>query len=255
MSVVAGMRTAKVLCHLVLILCLFVGTAEAQQAWQQKPFLGIPHIIDGDTLTINGIRIRLEGIDAPETDQVCLDTKGTRWTCGIEARDRLKEYVAGRQVSCVDKGTDRYNRTLAVCSLEGADLNRWLVREGLALAYAQYSRVYSDSEAEARNALRGLWSGAFVAPWDWRHRDKQTIILGTLSVPVNAQAILLAPASVQGAPSAVCTIKGNVNRKGERIYHTPGQRDYASINMIPREKRCFCSPEEAEAAGWRRALR
>jgi hypothetical protein len=112
-----------------------------------------------------------------------------------------------------------------------------------------------DAENEARKALRGLWSGAFIAPWDWRHRDKQTIILGALSVPVNAQSILFAPASASGAPSTECTIKGNVNRKGQRIYHIPGQHSYASINMTSHEKRWFCSPEEAEAAGWRRALR
>jgi endonuclease YncB( thermonuclease family) len=240
---------------LALLLCLIAPTLEAQQGSPKGTLLGKPRIVDGDTLIINGTRIRLEGIDAPETDQVCLDAKGARWTCGIEARDRLTKHVAGRTISCVEKGTDRYGRTLAVCSLANEDLNRWLVREGLALAYLQCSRVYVDAENEARTALRGLWSGAFMAPWDWRHRDKQTIILGVLSVPLNAQSILLAPVSALGAPSADCTIKGNVNRKGERIYHMPGQRDYASINMTSHDKRWFCSPEEAEGAGWRRALR
>jgi hypothetical protein len=176
----------------------------------------------------------------------------------VDLRDQcarpVNEHVAGREISCTANGTDRYGRTLAVCLVAGQDLNRWLVREGLALAYVQYSRRYVDSEAEARNALRGLWSGAFIAPWDWRHRDKHTVILGALSVPANAQSILLAPNSAHGAPSAECTIKGNVNRKGERIYHMPGQRDYALINMTSPEKRWFCSPEEAEAAGWRPAL-
>jgi endonuclease YncB( thermonuclease family) len=224
-------------------------------AAQQVPpkLVGIPRIVDGDTLIINAAHIRLQSIDAPETDQVCLDAKGARWTCGIEARDRLKEHVVGREISCVDKGTDRYHRTLAICWLAGEDLNRWLVREGLALAYAQYSRLYADSEAEARNASRDLWSGAFIAPWDWRHRDKQRVILGALTVPANTQSILLAPASAYDAPSTDCAIKGNINRKGERIYHMPGQRDYALINMASHEKRWFCSPEEAEAAGWRRA--
>jgi hypothetical protein len=115
--------------------------------------------------------------------------------------------------------------------------------------------AYADSETEAKNASRGLWSGAFIAPWAWRHRDKQTIILGSLSVPVNAQEILLATTSVHDAPSPDCTIKGDVNRKGERIYHMPRQRDYALINMASDEKRWFCSPQEAEAAGWRRAFR
>jgi endonuclease YncB( thermonuclease family) len=242
--------------HFALALtCLCAGTVTAQETSPKETLHGIPRIVDGDTLIINGTHIRLEGIDAPETDQVCLDAKGARWTCGIEASNRLRALVKDREISCADKGIDRYNRTLAICSLAGEDLNRWLVREGLALAYVHYSRLYVDSETEARHALRGLWSGAFIAPWDWRRRDKQTDILGALTVPVNAQSILLAPSSARDAPSADCTIKGNVNRKRERIYHMPGQRDYASINMTSHEKRWFCSTEEAEAAGWRPALR
>jgi endonuclease YncB( thermonuclease family) len=240
---------------LALILCLLAAPGAAQKTSPTATLSGIARIVDGDTFIMNGTRVRLEGIDAPETDQICLDAKGAKWTCGIEARNRLNEHVAGRTISCVDKGTDRYGRTLAVCWLASEDLNRWLVSEGLALAYVQYSRTYMDAESDAKTALRGLWSGAFIAPWDWRHRDKQTIILGALSVPVNAQPILLAPASALGAPSTECTIKGNVNRKGERIYHVAGQRSYASINMASTEKRWFCSSEEAEAAGWRRALR
>src|SRR3984893_9289556 len=164
-----------------LTLCLCSGAVAAQHASSKGTLVGIPRILDGDTLIINGTHIRLEGIDAPETDQVCLDAKGAQWTCGIEARDQLKAHVAGREISCADKGIDRYKRTLAVCSLASEDLNRWLVREGLALAYVQYSRTYMDAESDARSALRGLWSGAFIAPWDWRHRDKQTVILGAFS--------------------------------------------------------------------------
>jgi endonuclease YncB( thermonuclease family) len=217
--------------------------------------LGVPRIVDGGTLILDGIHIRLEAVDAPETDQICLDSIGARWTCGIEARARLKEHLAGREISCADRGADRYKRTLAVCLLAGQDLNYWLVREGWAVAYVQYSRAYVDAEIEARNTLRGLWSGAFIAPWNWRRRDRQTVILGAVSVPVNAQSTLLAPASAMGAPSAECTIKGNVSRSDEHIYHMPGQGSYALVNMDAPKKRWFCSPEEAEAAGWRRALR
>jgi hypothetical protein len=95
----------------------------------------------------------------------------------------------------------------------------------------------------------------FFAPWDWRHRDRDTVILGALSVPVTAQAELLAPASSATAPSPECTIKGNVNRKGERIYHMPGQIAYARVNMQDPQKRWFCSEDEARAAGWRPAKR
>lgn len=216
---------------------------------------GVPRIVDGDTLVIGSERIRLEGIDAPETDQVCLGASGVRWTCGIDARDKLNEHIAGREVSCVSSGTDRYHRTLAICYAAGEDLNSWMVQAGLALAYVQYSKRYAAHETSARDQQRGIWAGAFIAPWDWRHRDKQTVILGALSVPASAQAQLLAPASSEGAPSPECTIKGNVNRDGERIYHMPGQRNYAQVNMHDSAKRWFCSEAEAQAAGWRRAAR
>jgi Staphylococcal nuclease homologue len=144
---------------------------------------------------------------------------------------------------------------LAVCSVNGQDLNAWLVREGLALAYVRYSRAYIAEEAVAREQRKGVWSGAFIAPWDWRHRDRQTVILGALSVPASSQVQLLAPASAIGAPSPQCIIKGNINRKNEHIYHMPGQLNYAQINMADPRKRWFCSEEEATAAGWRRAMR
>jgi len=225
------------------------------KAVAEHSIVGNAEILDADTIKIGGQRIRLEGIDAAETDQFCLDAKGERWTCGIAARDQLKDYIAGREVSCEGSGTDRYERTLAVCSVAGADINAWLVREGLALAYVHYSRVYVSQESAAKDAQRGMWGGAFIAPWDWRHRSKVTVILGALSVPITAQAQLLAPVSSVGAPSLDCIIKGNVNRNDERIYHLPGQLNYPSVNMTKPETRWFCSEEEAQAAGWRRSKR
>jgi hypothetical protein len=135
------------------------------------------------------------------------------------------------------------------------DLNARMVRESFALAFVKYSIAYVAEEADARKAQRGLWSGAFIAPWDWRHRDKATMILGPLSVPIDAQKQLLQPASAAEAPSPDCLIKGNVNREGERIYHMPGGLSYAKVNMGAPEKRCFCTEEEAMAAGWRPAMR
>ena len=216
---------------------------------------GLARVVDGDTVVIGQQHIRLEGIDAPETDQICLDAKGDRWTCGVGARDRLNERIGSRQVSCSDKGRDRYGRMLSTCSVAGEDLNAWMVREGWALAYVHYSQAYVGEEATARDANRGIWSGAFIAPWDYRHRNKETAILGSGSVPISAQAKLLAPASSEGAPSYECTIKGNVNRRGERIYHLPGQLNYAQTNTKGLGERWFCTGAEAEAAGWRKAVR
>jgi endonuclease YncB( thermonuclease family) len=222
---------------------------------QAADLSGVPRVVDGDTLAIGATKVRLEGIDAPETDQVCLNAKGVRWTCGIDARDKLAGHIAGREINCTSNGTDAYQRTLAICSLAGEDLNGWMVQQGWALAYVKYSSAYRPAEENARTHQRGLWQGAFIAPWDWRHRNNKTVILGAFSVPIDAQAMLLGPSATEGAPSPECTIKGNVNRNGERIYHMPDQRFYARTRMDIGGKRWFCTPEEAEAAGWRRSLR
>jgi endonuclease YncB( thermonuclease family) len=216
---------------------------------------GRARIVDGDTIAIADSKIRFEGIDAPETDQVCLDQRGAKWLCGITARDQLAEHVGGRSLDCTPSGTDTYHRTLAVCRVDGEDLNAWMVHEGWALAFTRYSRAYAADEEAAREAGRGLWSGAFIAPWDWRHRSARTTVLGAVVVPLAAQAELLAPASSAGAPSPDCIIKGNLSRIGEHIYHLPGSRDYAQINMAVAGKRWFCTEDEAKAAGWRPAAR
>jgi hypothetical protein len=106
-----------------------------------------------------------------------------------------------------------------------------MFQEGWALAYIKYSAVYRQLEEHARVNQRGLWHGAFIAPWDWRHRNNKTVIFGAFSVPINSQAILLGPAGNERTPSSQCTIKGNISRDGERIYHTEHQNSYARIRM------------------------
>jgi endonuclease YncB( thermonuclease family) len=234
------------------ILAVLASCAIAQAA----EISGVPRVVDGDTLAIGAMKVRLEGIDAPETDQICLAATGVHWTCGIEARDRLKAHIEDQAVVCLSNSTDVYQRSLATCSLKGDNLNAWMVQEGWALAYLKYSSVYQQVEEDARVHQRGLWQGAFIAPWDWRHKNNKTIILGALQVPINAQALLLGPSATEGAPSPDCTIKGNINRNGERIYHLQNQQFYARIKMDKGDgRRWFCTPQEAEAAGWRRALR
>src|SRR5262249_19049238 len=157
--------------------------------------------------------IRLEGIDAPETDQICLNANGYTWTCGIDARNRLAARIADREVSCKLSGVDAYGRTLGTCSVAGGNLNAWMVQEGWALAYVKYSSAYRAAEENAKSQRRGLWRGAFIAPWDWRHRNEKTVVLGAASVPSNAQSLLLPKSATADAPSAECVIKGNVNSK------------------------------------------
>ena len=230
----------------------FLACSTAQAA----DLSGVPRIVDGDTLAIGSTKVRLAGIDAPETDQVCLNANGVRWTCGIDARDQLVAHIAGREINCTSSGFDVYRRTLAACYLAGEDLNGWMVQQGWALAYVKYSSAYRQVEEDARANQRGLWQGAFIAPWDWRHRNNKTVILGAFSVPIDAQAMLLGSSATKGAPSPECTIKGIISRNGERIYHTEHQSSYGRIKMDKGGgRRWFCTPEEAEAAGWRRALR
>jgi hypothetical protein len=138
--------------------------------------------------------------------------------------------------------------------VEGVNINRWLVHEGWAMSFVRYSHIYDADERAARQAQTGLWSGAFIAPWDWRSRNTRTEILGAVSVPKDAQSILLSAASAASSPTPECTIKGNMTRSGECIYHVPGGRYYNSVKMdLSKGKRWFCSEEEAEAAGCRRS--
>jgi endonuclease YncB( thermonuclease family) len=217
---------------------------------------GTPRIVDGDTVEIGHVKIRLSGIDAPETDQICLDANGQRWACGIAARDELIKHSNGQRWECETAGTDQYGRSLCNCFIEGEDVSAWIVRSGWALSFVRYSHAYDADEVAAREAQAGVWSGSFIAPWDWRHRNKTAVILGAALVPVNAQTLLLGAVSASDATSPECVIKGNVNRKGERIYHLPGQLNYAQINMAKGlGERWFCTEAEAEAAGWRKATR
>lgn len=217
---------------------------------------GVPKIRDGDQVSIGSVRIRLGGIDAPALDQLCLNATGERWTCGAAAHDELVRHVGGKSWTCHVSRTDRFGRSVARCDVEGEDIQQWLVKSGWALSYVRYSHDYDADEKSARDAKIGLWEGAFIAPWDWRVRNKKTAILGSIEPPDNALAILLASASGSVAPSPTCTIKGNVNRAGECIYHTPSSRWYAKISMrISKGTRWFCSVEEAEAAGCRETRR
>jgi endonuclease YncB( thermonuclease family) len=219
---------------------------------QDSSVVGIPRIVDGDTVEIGTTKIRLVGIDAPETDQLCLDKEGKRWACGVTSRDELVRHAGGRSWTCHISGRDRYGRSLANCETAGEDIEQWMVRNGWALSFVRYSHVYDKEEREARAARAGLWAGAFIAPWDWRGRNRATAILGAVSVPTDAQAILLSSASAAEAPSPDCEIKGNINRQGECIYHLPGTRYYSSVKMdLSKGKRWFCSSAEAEAAGCR----
>ncbi|MDJ0387981.1 thermonuclease family protein [Roseomonas sp. E05] len=140
------------------------------------PFSGHPRVIDGDTFDLSGIRVRMQGIDALERDQQCSRGGGGRFACGTAARDALAELIGGREVTCTPDGTLTHGRTVAVCTVPQGnggvlDLNRAMVRSGLAFDCPRYSKGrYASAEAEAKAAREGAWAGRFTYPWS--HRDR-----------------------------------------------------------------------------------
>ena len=127
---------------------------------------GEARVIDGDTIKIGSVTIRLWGMDAPEMGQRC----GAH-DCGRMAADRLTDIIAGAPVQCAMVDTDRYGRMVATCTANGTDLGEAMVRDGYAIDYPMYSRGrYAPAEDEARRARRGLWPLGFENPADWRRK-------------------------------------------------------------------------------------
>lgn len=188
-------------------------------------------VVDADTWDVGGARVRLFGIDAPELGQTCTDLQGRMWTCGDWATEQTRARYQGRRAICERLDTDRYNRIVARCFVEGQDVARDLVREGWALAYRRYAFDYDLDEKVAHLRGVGIHAGAFQQPSEFR------------AGPIR-------PAS------GSCVIKGNISVGGERIYHLPGQEHYGRTRISTDSgERWFCSEAEARAAGWRRARR
>lgn len=141
---------------------LIGGYAEAD------PITGTPSVIDGDTLEIRGTRIRLHGIDAPESNQRCTNSGGESWPCGQRASLALADYIGRSTLTCWSRDTDRYGRVVAECFKGKHNANAWMVAEGWAVAYRRYSRDYDQLEDAAKVSKKNIWEGPFVMPWEWR---------------------------------------------------------------------------------------
>jgi endonuclease YncB( thermonuclease family) len=136
---------------------------------------GRARVIDGDSLNVAGTRIRVFGIDAPEWRQRCRAADGHLYRCGRWAFRALAQRLRSGPVRCVPRARDRFARMVATCYQGNDDVARWLVTQGLAVDWPRYSGgTYADAEDTARGAARGLWQGAFVRPWDWRHGASNT---------------------------------------------------------------------------------
>ena len=125
-------------------------------------------IHDGDTLKLNGIKYRLQGIDAPEIDQTCKDTGGAKYDCGIDSRNALRSLTKDKEIKCTSSGSDRYKREIGTCYVSGVNINSWMVEHGHAIAYRQYSKDYIEQEEKAKIGKVGIWQGNFVEPEKYR---------------------------------------------------------------------------------------
>lgn len=228
-----------------LIAVLFVGSVPATAGSPS----GAARAIDGDSLVVGGVEVRLHGIDAPEFDQSC-SRAGTTWACGRASADQMTKLIAGQHVICTAVGQDQHGRTLGQCKAGNTDLNRMMVAGGYALAYRRYSTAYVSAEDSARLAKRGIWSGTFEQPGEVRHAGEDyriepppapKVVSGGRPVVLNSRA--------KPQPSGNCRIKGNHSRKGEKIYHLPGKPYYAQTVA----EEIFCTEAQARAAGYRRS--
>lgn len=128
-------------------------------------------VVDGDTLRLGAVTVRLAGLDAPERGQDCQRADGSRFDCGEAAARHMASLVRRRAVSCDTIGRDRYGRALGICRADGMDLAEAMVASGWALAVAEGSRGharYGMAEAQARSGRQGLWEGRFDTPQAWR---------------------------------------------------------------------------------------
>ena len=215
----------EIMCrNFLLALLLVAGCVQSADTLQGK----VVSIADGDTLTLlnstnQQIKVRLAEIDTPEMGQ----------PYGNRAKQALSGMVFGKEVSVVVQGMDRYGRTVGRVYVDELDVNAEMVRIGAAWVYRQYLKDQSllKLEGDAREAKVGIWGlleTQQIPPWEWRRSG------GT-----------------EGAPEG-CLIKGNISKKGDRIYHVPGSRSYGPTRINESKgERWFCSEEEARQAGWR----
>ena len=218
-------RTQKFLSALFTLLLLFHPAIAAT-------LTGKADIVDGDTIKLGGIPVRLYGIDAPEGRQTC-KREGKIYACGKRATKELADLIAGQTVQCEIVGRDQYARALGVCTVGDAEINRAVIWDGWALAFVKYSDRYSADQNAAEAAKVGLWAGSFMKPWEWRSGEAEAT-----------------------AKTRACAIKGNINGNGDHIYHLPFQQFYSRTRIDESKgERWFCTEKEALEAGWRRALR
>jgi endonuclease YncB( thermonuclease family) len=215
----------------VMVSAAFLAAGGAAADELRARILGTARVVDGDTLDLGVVRIRLNGIDAPEAGQRCSRAGGGTWACGEAAIAELVELAEGKSLECVAIERDAYGRIVADCAGPRGDLSEAMMRAGLAWAFVRYSDQYASLEAKERSAGLGVWQAPTQPPWDYR-ADKWN-------------------RAAAASPRPGCPIKGNISGD-EKIYHTPWSPAYERTKIDEsRGERWFCDEAEAVAAGWR----
>jgi endonuclease YncB( thermonuclease family) len=235
-------------------LILILAVLSVSPSWAASPV-----VRDGGTIQLGDVTYRLDGIDAPELDQMCIDDHADAWACGVEARDQLTRLIDGHPVRCEDLGLAPYKkRHIGACTVEGesSSLNQSMVRQGFALNFEPYARGrFKQDETAAKDNRRGLWKGCFVAPAEFRHGKKDGALLGNSCRADKDREIRGALFPEDPAMPPSCSIKGKFAVRARftgnvGVYHLQGCRSYPALT---RPDRWFCSEEDAQAEGFRKA--
>ena len=162
-----------------IFLIFFLSSYNDVKSEEVKIISGIAKVTDGDTIRIEGKKIRFFGIDAPEKKQQCKKPWLTisfisfskNYPCGQISTDKLKKKINNKLLICKWSNKDRYKRYIAECFKDKTNINAWMVRNGYAVAYRKYSKKFVSQEIFAKKEKLGLWSGTFMMPWDYRKNN------------------------------------------------------------------------------------
>ena len=228
---------------------LFETAPQTRAESSGTTLVGRASVIDGDTIRIHGERVRFNGIDAPETTQLCRDGSGKSYRCGAKSAAALDDLLKrSSPTRCEFVERDRYARFVGNCfRADGTSVQELLVRGGWAMDWPRHSRgAFASFQATAKAERIGIWAGEFQPPWEWRAAGGTT----------EESPTHIAPLMNASQEAGACNIKGNISSSGERIYHIPGQQHYGRTKIsTSRGERWFCSEAEARSAGWRPARR
>ena len=214
---------------------------------------------DGSTIQLGNVTYRLDGIDVPPVDQLCIDEHADVWTCGIEARDQLSKLIDGKQVRCDDLGVDPTykKRRIGACKLEGdtTSLSEFQISKGFAVVNDGASSKRRIDQGRAMEDRLGLWKGCFIRPSEFRLAQKDGTLLGSSCRADRDREIREAVFPEDRAMPAGCNIKGKFAVRARvtgnlGIYHLQACRSYPGLT---KPDRWFCSEEDAQASGFRRA--